>query len=655
MSYENNSDIEINIDAIPMNIAVYRYEEGDFIFVDFNSMAQKTENITKDKIIGKKLTEVFPGVKEFGLFDVLLRVHENGTAEEVELALYEDERTKSWRENKVSKLLNGNVIAFYNDLSVYKKKEEKLKSLGYIVDNSNSEVYIFDINTFLFTYLNKKAQANIGYTLQELQAMTPVDIKPQHNMQSFKALMKSMLDGSANSLVFETIHQRKDGTTYIAEIRIEVMPVDNKDQFVVFAHDISQRKKSQLQLEESEEQFRVMAENSIMGIFIYQDTMVYFNQALKDISGYSAEELYTMKPWDYVEDAHKDRLKKISAKSLGGESFLQEYSDIEIRTKSGKKKIVRISTQTIKHKGEYAGLGTIVDITDIIQTKQQLKLLAQAVEQMDEMVRITDKNGIITYVNEALVAHTGYKRVELINKKISMFKSGEQDSDFYKNLWNTILSGNTFRDVFVNRKKDKNFFYEEETITPIMDENNQVQHFVATSHDITERFQMEKELNRLATMDALTSIYNRYKISEELEIEIARVNRYEGVFSLLMLDIDYFKNINDTYGHDVGDSVLIELCGVVSKLIRESDRFGRWGGEEFMLISPHIQKDAVISLANKIKEAIATHIFKDLKQVTISIGVTHFHKGETKEDILKRVDDLLYEAKDAGRNTVVYG
>lgn len=122
-----SSNFEIDIDTIPMNVAVYRYEEGNFIFVDFNSMAQKTEKITKDELIGKKVTEVFPGVREFGLFDVLIRVYENGAAEEVDLGYYEDERTKGWRENRVSKLPNGNIIAFYSDLTVLKEKEDKLK------------------------------------------------------------------------------------------------------------------------------------------------------------------------------------------------------------------------------------------------------------------------------------------------------------------------------------------------------------------------------------------------------------------------------------------------------------------------------------------------------------------------------------------------
>ena len=652
MSTKNYTSLEIPIDVIPVNVAVYRYEDGDFIFVDFNSMAEKTEKISKDKLIGKRLTEIFPGVKEFGLFDVLLSVYENGGMQEIDIGFYEDERVRGWRKNRVSRLSNGNLIALYSDMTVQKETEHQLKSLGYIVDNSSSEVYIFYADTFKFSYINKEAEKNIGYTLQEMKNMIPIDIKSDYNLQSFKKLIKPLFEGTKESLVFDTIHQRKDGSSYNVEIRIKLMPVFGKEQFVVFAHNISERKKAELELQESEEQFRAISETSSMGIFIYQENIVYVNHALEDISEYSSEELLSMKPWEYVQKEYIEKIKNISIRRLSGEKFAQEYNDIKIFTKSGKSKIARVLTKTIKYKGDYAGLGTVIDITDIIETKQQLKLLAQAIEQMDEMVRITDKDGIISYVNEALVAHAGYKQVELINKKIGMFKSGMHDKYFYKNLWDTILSGKTFRDVFINRKKDKNLFYEEQTITPIMNDKNQVQYFVATGHDITERVQMEEELHKLATIDSLTSIYNRHKISEELDIEIARDNRYDGVFSLIMFDIDNFKLVNDSYGHDVGDNVLKELSDIVSRLIRESDRFGRWGGEEFMIISPNIEKEKVLLFAKKIKDVISNHIFMDVEQVTVSIGVTSFKQGDTKESILKRVDELLYKSKDDGRNRV---
>ena len=181
-----------------------------------------------------------------------------------------------------------------------------------------------------------------------------------------------------------------------------------------------------------------------------------------------------------------------------------------------------------------------------------------------------------------------------------------------------------------------------------------LQNFVATNQDITERVLMEEKLQKLATVDSLTGIYNRYKTNEEIEIEIGRNKRYDEKFALAMFDIDHFKRVNDTYGHEIGDYVLQEISAIVTKEIRESDRFGRWGGEEFMLILPKLNKAEALHVSEKLRSKIENHEFKDVGRITISIGVSIFESSDTKESLLKRVDNALYRAKDEGRNRVVF-
>lgn len=662
MSQQDSSSImHLPLDVIPINVVVYRFVDGDFIFVDMNEAAQKTEQVDKAKLIGKRVTEVFPGVKKFGLFDILLSVFKNGGTQEVELGVYQDERISGWRQNRVSRLENGDIVALYTDMSVQKHLEkekilleEQLQSLGAIVDDSMNEVYIFDSANMKFTYANKKAQRNLGYTLQEMKEMTPPDIKPPYNKEIFAQLMKPLLEGTQDSAIFETIYQRKNGTLYDVEIRLQAMNVQNKKQFIVFVNDITQRKAAEMKLVESEEKFRQIAENSLMGIFIYQETFMYANQAFLDSLGYGIDELSSMKPWKIIEKEQQEEYKHVALRRLKGDKFPREYSDVNLVTKSGQKKIMRISTQTIQYNGSHSGMGTVIDVTDLKETKQQLKLLAHAIEQMDELVRITDKDGMISYVNDALVAHTGYKKVELIGKDISMFRSGVHDQAFYENLWSTILSGKTFKSVFSNRKKNKQLYYEEEIITPILDENNKITHFIVTGQDISQRVAMEKELQKLATTDSLTGIYNRYKLNKELEIEISKSERYNSNFAVMMIDIDNFKSVNDTHGHDVGDYVLQELSNIVSNFIRESDVFGRWGGEEFIVLLPYSDKKKVLVSAEKLRAAVSCHAFKDMPFVTISVGVSVFTKEDTKESLLKRVDKALYQAKKDGRNKVVF-
>ena len=161
-----------------------------------------------------------------------------------------------------------------------------------------------------------------------------------------------------------------------------------------------------------------------------------------------------------------------------------------------------------------------------------------------------------------------------------------------------------------------------------------------------------KKIEQLSITDSLTKIYNRSKFESSLEYEIERARRYGTPLSLIMFDIDHFKSINDTYGHLIGDSVLVEIAQIVKNNIRSTDIFARWGGEEFVILAPNINKDQAKILAEKIRKLIARHQFKYVDHVTVSLGVTEFLPTDTKESFLKRTDDALYLAKRKGRNRV---
>jgi len=172
--------------------------------------------------------------------------------------------------------------------------------------------------------------------------------------------------------------------------------------------------------------------------------------------------------------------------------------------------------------------------------------------------------------------------------------------------------------------------------------------------NILYRDKLEKELEILATMDRLTSIFNRYKIDMALNEQTQIAKRYKRPLSIIFLDIDHFKKINDLYGHQVGDYILVELSKLISAHIRSSDIFGRWGGEEFLIILPETPLDKATKLAEKLRKLIENHDFKKVPKVTCSFGVTSFH-DDTPESIIKRVDALLYKSKENGRNKVTIG
>jgi len=171
--------------------------------------------------------------------------------------------------------------------------------------------------------------------------------------------------------------------------------------------------------------------------------------------------------------------------------------------------------------------------------------------------------------------------------------------------------------------------------------------------DITEMKELEDNLRRLATIDQLTGIYNRYSFEKFLEEEIYKAERYGNLFALIMFDVDNFKQINDRFGHQIGDKVLRELVKVVKSTIRKSDIFARWGGEEFMILAPIKKKEDAYRIAEKIRKKIENHHFGEVGKLTISLGISFYKKGDTIKSLVRRVDAALYKAKKSGKNKTV--
>lgn len=159
-------------------------------------------------------------------------------------------------------------------------------------------------------------------------------------------------------------------------------------------------------------------------------------------------------------------------------------------------------------------------------------------------------------------------------------------------------------------------------------------------------------LEKIAVTDRLTGLYNRTKLDEVFANELARAERYNESLAVIMADIDKFKTVNDTYGHQIGDSVLTEFAAIMRKLVRDTDTLGRWGGEEFLVICSHADLNSAYILAERIRAAVAGHSFSVVGQKTCSFGVASYRPGDTAETIVNRADMALYEAKQNGRNRI---
>ena len=229
--------------------------------------------------------------------------------------------------------------------------------------------------------------------------------------------------------------------------------------------------------------------------------------------------------------------------------------------------------------------GITMDIDGRKQSEERLHLQAAALEAAANAIVITDSHGSIIWVNHAFTTMTGYSKEEVLGKNPHMLRSGKQPESYYANLWSTISSGKVWQGEIVNRRKDGTTYTEEMTITPVTQSGGDAKtQFVAIKQDITERKAAEKRVQFLAYYDALTGLPNRSLLQDRLAGAIASARRRNEKVALLFLDLDRFKNVNDSLGHTVGDLLLQEVAERLKRLGREQDTVARLGGDEFLIM-----------------------------------------------------------------------
>jgi len=306
------------------------------------------------------------------------------------------------------------------------------------------------------------------------------------------------------------------------------------------------------------------------------------------------------------------------------------------------------------NKNIYAIGSILTDITQRKKTEDNLKLAQKIIDHTNEGIIVTDPDGTITDVNVAYSEVTGFSQRELINKNPRFLQSGKHDSDFYNNLWEKLRRTGHWSGEIWDNKKDGKTFPQWLSISAINDENKQTIHYVGIMHDITEEKKLEAELKNIAYYDSLTGIPNRVLFKENLVQEIAQNQRDKTKLAVFLLDLDNFKLVNDSLGHDAGDELLNLAAQRLKQHIRKSDSVARFGGDEFALILPHLDDyETASNIAQKIIDDLKKPfvIHDNVVNIGASIGVSTFpNDADNVELLIKYADLALYSAKRSGRN-----
>lgn len=282
-------------------------------------------------------------------------------------------------------------------------------------------------------------------------------------------------------------------------------------------------------------------------------------------------------------------------------------------------------------------------------------LLASALESAANAIFITDEAGHIVWANQAFSRLCGYSPEELLGNTPALLNSGMQSKSFYADVWQTILSGIAWRGIMIDRRKDGSLYMVDETITPLLNEEGLITHFIAIQQDMTLRTSEQEQDHYLAYHDVLTGLPNRAQFHELLKHAIHDAERTKDMLALMFLDLDKFKPVNDTFGHNTGDQLIQAVGERLQAAVRKSDTVARFGGDEFaILLQGLLGKEIAKMLASKLVSAIAQpFIIADHRlQIGISIGISIYPlDGEMQEELIRKADQAMYAAKQAGGST----
>jgi len=493
-----------------------------------------------------------------------------------------------------------------------------------------------------------------GYTAEEFLSKTRLlaEIVHPEDRERITAEVKAFL--TTNTESFQQNYRIITHSGKIRDVCVYsgfLQPTDHT-VFYSIAHDITHQRQAEVALVKSEQQFRTVIETTSEGFLIIDNhfNITFANHALCQLTGYELAELKANSVIDYI----APEFKNILTQSVNQPGIQQHWrEDLIIHHKDGQTLNVRLTATAMDDSAGFFAF--ITNITAHKKTQIQLQKLSRAVEHSASSIMITDKNGIIEYINPRFCEVTGYSEAEAIGQTPSIISTKETPPACHQELWSTILAGKNWHGETFNRTKNGAYYWSLMSISPVMDDNGEISHFISVSEDITTQKDQQIKIEKIALYDPLTGLANRRLLYDRLNQSTEILHRQQDAgIGVIMLDLDYFKLINDTYGHDVGDELLKEVALRLTDCVRSEDTVSRPGGDEFTILLQDVSAPKDIQpVAQKILKSLrhSINIDKYSFKITCSIGISiaPLHSREPKS-LLKYADLALYRAKDCGRD-----
>lgn len=429
--------------------------------------------------------------------------------------------------------------------------------------------------------------------------------------------------------------------------------------------DVTEHRAALAALQASERRYRTLVDSIQDGlVLIRNERFEYVNTPFARMLGYTPGELVGLPVFEVIAPEESERVRlQHRARLRGSDEAMAEYETVKLARDGRRVPVIIHAAVTRDDDDAPLTIATVKDVTERRRIEGELRKLSSAVEQSSASVFITNARGTIEYINPKFTEVTGYEAHEVLGKTPALLSSGETDPTVYTSLWAALSAGRAWRGEFRNRRKDGSLYWEATAISPIKDDNGAVTHFVAVKEDVTIRKEVELETWQRANFDAVTGLPNRVLFRDRLNQAVSRARRNKARVAALFIDLDRFKLVNDTLGHDCGDEVLRQVATRLQACMRETDTVARLAGDEFTAILPEPGESKDItavttrildSLSRPFRLSLPAAAGGQVTEVHIggSIGIAVFPEdAPDASTLLKHADLAMYRAKDSGRNT----
>lgn len=419
--------------------------------------------------------------------------------------------------------------------------------------------------------------------------------------------------------------------------------------------DFTEQKRSQRMLHLLESALDNMSDGSL--VIDRQGNILEANRSICEMLGFNRSEIIGSKIFAFSDEFSQEKWSDHWEEIVNAGYFMQ--IETVIYTRLGYSLDVNVSINLFKFEDEVYNLSCVRDISNLKGNDGCRLVAASAFEASREGVVITDKEVCIQDVNPAFSLITGYSFGEVIGNKPNIISSGEHDKLFYKAMWSSLKNEGSWSGEIRNRHKKGRLYTAYLSIQAVRDDVGDIKHYIGSLSDISQIKNKERYLQYLAYHDALTNLPNRLMLSSLLSNALAAVNKNDSLLGVLCLDLDGFKPINDDYGHEVGDKVLVEVSRRLLEQTRSTDKVVRVGGDEFVVLLVGVQDAEVCAhAANRLLDAIAKPIVigEDTVDLTVSIGIC-LQSGESGGDtdvLIRHANQAMCMAKSGGRNQYVF-